>query len=215
MQATTDDRSRRLRRTVLGALLGGAAGFAGAFAMLQVIDAGMLGHVGGSQTIALLVALIYLLMGFAAGFGVLSPRLGAHFLNVEDAAELDEQRAMLAPNAAACVLLAVALAVLALAGPGGVLAPLAALGAGAVAIAASVWLTKRSLGQADELMRQVMRDSAAASFYLAFAALGGWAALAWLGLALAPTMLDVVTLLYAVALIGCFWVIARRGMMVR
>lgn len=215
MQALTNDRGRKMRRTLLGMVLGGLAGFAGAFALLRMANAGMLGVLAGSQMAALFVALIYLLMGLAVGIGLASPRMGAQFLNVEDAAEIAEQRAMLAPSAAACVLLAFTLAALALAGPDGVLTPVGALIVVALTLGASAWLTLRSASHADELMRGVMRDGAAASFYLTFAVLGGWAVLAWLGLSAAPAMLDVITLLYALTLLGSFWVVGRRGMMIR
>lgn len=37
----------------------------------------------------------YLVMAVLAGMGVISPRVGAHFLNVEDAGELREERIVL------------------------------------------------------------------------------------------------------------------------
>lgn len=215
MQALTDDRGRKWRKAGLGAVIGAVFGFAGAYTVLSFADRGALGELGESQVVALLVALVYLLMGVAVGFGALSPRLGAQFLNVEDADELREERALLGPSAIGTILLSLALAALALAGNGGPVSPAAAGVAIVLALASSVWLSLHSTRKADELMRAVMRDSGAASFYLAFLALGGWAALAHLELAPQPTALDIVTVFYAVTLIGCFWVIGRRGMMLR
>lgn len=215
MQAVADDRSRKLRKFGLSALVGGLAGFAGAVGVLEMEDAGVLGELSGSQVAALLVALIYMLMGVFAGIGTVSPRLGAQFLNVEDAEELAEERAMLVPSAISCILLSLALVALALAGVRAMLSPTAALAIVGVAIIAATWPSLRSMHSADELMRDVMREGASASFYLGFAVIGGWAMLAHLGFVAAPAMLDVISLIYALTLIGCFWVIGRRGMMIR
>lgn len=196
---------------VVGAVSGyGVASFA-----RDAIDRLPEGAAAGSVLAALAVALVYLLMGVMTGLGALAPRAGAHFLNVEDADELREERAALIPSALGCVLLAGGLAALALGGAGGALEAGAAL---AIFLAASIlgaWLSVRTLRASDELMRQLMSDSAALGFYALFTVLGGWAALAHLGFVPAPAMLDVVTLFYALTLVACFWVIGRRGMLNR
>lgn len=215
MTALTEERGRKLRKFGVSAAVGAVVGAVGAYGVLEMEGAGVLGELAQSQVLALLVAVIYLLMGVASGFGIVSPRLGARFLNVEDAEELTEQRAMLLPSAVSCILLALGLAALALAGDGSLLSAAGALGAFVMAIAISIWLSRQSLRHADELMRQVMSEGSAVSFYLAFAAIGGWAVLAHLGFVAGPAMLDIVTLFYALTLLGCFWVIGRRGMMVR
>lgn len=215
MQAEMENRGAKWRKLWGSMAFGALFGAAGAAGAMAAIDAGLLGTLGMSQEIALLVALMYLLMGLAVGFGLVSPEVGAKFLNVEDADELREQRASLVPSAFSCVTVATGLAVLALSGEGGAVAPEIALAVFVAGLALTAWLSRQSLRRSDELMQAVMRESGAASFYLAFFVIGGWAVLAHLGFAPAPAMLDVVTLFHALALVAAFLVIGRRGMMVR
>ena len=215
MTAPANARANKWRKLGFSSLLGGLAGFAGAAAILGSAESGWLGTLTASQEIALLVALMYLLMGLAVGFGVVSPRMGATFLNVEDADELREERDVLVPSAIGCVALALGVAALALSGSSSLVPPVLALALFGLSLALSVWLSLRSVRRADELMRDVMRDGAAVSFYLAFAGIAGWAVLAHLGLAPALAMLDVVTLFYALTLVGCFLAAGKRGMLVR
>lgn len=212
MQVTTEGRRPMWRKHLAGLLVGAFMGGAGAATVIAAKESGLIGEMGTSQLIAALVALVYLLMGVAVGVGVAAPGVGARFLNVEDADELDEQRASLIPSALGCGLLATALFVLALSGPGALLPPAAGLAIFVGAVAVGVWFSLRSAYAADELMRAMMRDSAAASYYTLFLILGGWAVLAHLSYVPAPTMLDVVTLLYGLTLLVTFWVIGRRGM---
>lgn len=215
MPATIDTARPKWRKHATGMLVGAVLGGAGAAGTLALVDAGVLGAPGGSELAALLVALVYLLMGLAVGVGVVAPGLGARFLNVEDAAELGEERAALIPSALGCILLAIGLAALALGGEGGALSPPVALTVFLGSCALGVWFSVRTLRAADELMRALMQDSAAASFYALFLVLGGWAALAHLGFAPALALLDIVILFYGLTLVVCFWVIGRRGMLVR
>lgn len=215
MKDQTAASGARWRRLAISLVVGAVIGFAGAHGMMTAIDGGALGTPGGSEIAALCVALVYFLMGIAVAVGAAAPRAGSTFLNVEDADELREQRSTLWPSAVSCMALAGGLAALALSGRGGVLTPGAAL---AIFLGSCFLATGLSIGVrrvADELMRQLMRDGAAASFYLTFAVLGGWAVLAHLGHIAAPAMLDIVTLFYALTLIGSFWVIGRRGMLIR
>lgn len=215
MQASADVRSSKRRKLGVSMVTGGLAGFAGSWVVLEYADRRVLGALNASQEIALLVALLYLLMGVGLGVGILSPRLGAKFLNVEDAEELGEERAVLVPSAIGCIALALGLGVVALAGERGIVSPVTALALFIGTMAAAVWMSLKSMRSADEFMRGVMRDGASAGFYLAFGVIGGWALGAHLGFLPQPRMLDVVTLFYALTLVGCFWVVARRGMLVR
>lgn len=215
MQAHAEDRRAKWRKLTVSMLIGGLAGFAGASALMATVKGGVLGTLSLSQVGALCVALVYLLMGLAVLVGAASPRVGSTFLNVEDADELREQRPSILPSALSCLAMTVGLVVLALSGPAGVLAPTSALIVFGITLVIASWLSVIVMRHSDELMRQVMREGAATSFYLAFAVLGGWAMLAHLGVVTAPAMLDVVSLFYALTLVGCFWVIGRRGMLVR
>jgi hypothetical protein len=212
IEATSEERRPRWRKIVFSAALGAVFGFAGAAGVIAATEAGLLGEISTSQLVATLVALVYLLMGIAVGVGLLAPGVGASFLNVEDAEEINEQRASLVPSAIGCVLLALGLAALALSGRDMLLAPATGLAIFLATIAPGIWASLRAARAADELMRAMMRDSAAGSFYALFVILGAWAVLAHLGYMPAPAMLDIVTLMYALTLLVCFWIIGRRGM---
>lgn len=215
MQAHAEDRGAKWRKLAVSLTIGGLAGFAGAWAMMSAIEGGALGTLTRSQVTALCVGLVYLLMGLAVLIGAAAPRVGSRFLNVEDADELREQRSTILPSALSCLAVAAGLVALAFSGPAGMLAPATALAIFAVTLVVATWLSMRVMRHSDELMRQVVREGAAASFYLAFAVVGGWALLSHLGYIAAPAMLDIVSLFYALTLVGCFWVIGRRGMLVR
>ena len=83
------------KKTIVSASIGAVAGFLGAYGALQFIDSEMVGGLATSNRIAFMVAVIYLLTAIAVLVGLLSPTLGARFLNVEDADDLREQRALL------------------------------------------------------------------------------------------------------------------------
>lgn len=215
MQTRTEDRGARWRKLGASLLIGALAGFAGASLLGESIRAGALGTLGISQVAALGVAMVYLLMGLAVALGAAAPRVGSAFLNVEDADELREERASILPSGISCVAIAAGLAALALSGPAGLVSPAAALAVFGGTLLVATWLSLSVMRRADELMRRLMSDGAATSFYLAFFVLGGWAVLAHLGFAAGPAMLDVVSVLYALTLVGSFWVIGRRGMLMR
>ena len=215
MQAHTDNRPGKWRKWAVSLLVGGLAGFAGASLLMNLVEGGALGELSGSQVGALGVAMVYLLMGLAVLVGAAAPRAGSTFLNVEDADELREQRAAILPSAIACLAMAAGLTAVALAAAAGMVTPAAALAGFGMALVVATWLSLMVVRHSDELMRQVMRDGASASYYLTFAVLGGWALLAHLGYAAAPAMLDIVSLFFALTLVGCFWVIGRRGMLMR
>ena len=67
---------------------------------------------------AVAAGIIYVLMGAIVAIGAIVPGAGAKFLNVEDAAEIVEERGKLAPSAIVCILLGAMLLALALT-PGG------------------------------------------------------------------------------------------------
>ncbi|ANY19989.1 hypothetical protein A6F68_01473 [Tsuneonella dongtanensis] len=195
------------------ALAGGVTGFVLARTVGQSFEAGgALSHIAGSEP-ALLVAAMYILMGVFVGLGTLSPRIGAAVLNVEDADEVREQAPVLLPSAIGCVLIGLSLVALALGGPAGPLSPTMAVGIGAVSLAIATVVTVKTNRRADELMRALFRETGAASFYLIFITLGGWAAAAQIGLVPAPSAIAVLTLLWAMPLVASFWVIGRRGML--
>jgi hypothetical protein len=166
-----------------------------------------------SATIAALVGVIYALIGVGITIGTASPRLGAQFLNVEDADELREQKKMLALSGVSMVLWGAALLALALAAPDGPLPQLAALviggGGFVIGIALSVLVYRAS----DELMLAVNLEAGALGYGLLSLVVGVWAMCAHLGYAPAPAPLDLLSLFYVVVMAASFITVGRRGML--
>ncbi len=166
--ATQDISSPARKGRKLALMLGGGAvaGFLGATGVLTLIDSGVLGSLDPSREIALLVSLLYGFMGLLVCFGAMSPRLGARMLNVQDADELREMKQSLLASGIASLAFGAVLAVLALTGTDRVLAPpVAAVVAGTVFVVGAL-ASARSIKYADELMRAVSRQSAAAAYGL-------------------------------------------------
>lgn len=213
---TTEDKaekSRKLRKTIIAVVAGGVAGFFGAMGMMMLIETGLLGELGTSREIALLVALIYVITGLAVGFGVVNPKVGSKFLNVEDAEELREQRTMLGYSTVGIVALGTSLAIAALAAPLGPIPPLV-VAISVVGLFGLCWFTtSRQLQHMDELMRAVSTESGSASFYLLLLIGGGWSLLAHLEFVTGPQPLDWLTMIAAVLLLGTFIVCGKRGML--
>ena len=111
------------RKHAFGLTLGMLCGAAGALAMDSLVDTGAVGEFDGSRFAAAMMGLIYFVTAAAVGIGLLSPRFGAQFLNVENAEELRDQRRMLAFNAVSMIAWGVMLFVLAVSGTDGVVPP--------------------------------------------------------------------------------------------
>ena len=192
---------------------GAVAGFLGAFGTLKLVDSGTLGVLDTSREIALLIALLYLVMGLAVGLGTLSPKAGARFLNVEDADELREMRQSLLSSGIGCIALGGVLAVLALAGADRVISNETSAIIAALLLVVAIVFSLRSAKHSDELMRAVSRDTAAYGYYAVFIVLGGWVALSVLEYVPAPQMIDILSLLWALVLAAAFFVCGSRGML--
>lgn len=169
-----------------------------------------------SRLVAVMAGLCYGLMGLAVGIGTLAPRLGATFLNVEDANEISEERHMLGSAAIACLLAGVLFIALALAPARdfeGVLARDVAAGTVAASfiglVGASLWMRR----YIDELNRTLGNEASALGMNLAFLLFGGWAALAHLGYVQWIEPLGFVSGLALVLLAAIFWVVGKRGML--
>lgn len=206
-------RPSKLKKTLFALVLGGAVGFFGAMGFMKAGDNGLLGSLGASEEIAALVGILYILTGVAIGIGLVSPKAGAAYLNVEDAEEIDEQRAMLTYSTLSMIALGVALAVAALAAPTGIVAPGIVVAVFAVAIVLAVVLSLRSRRYQDELMRAMGRESAALAFYLLALVGGIWALASHLDYSEPPAPLDWLTMIWAFMLIAAFAVVAKHGMM--
>jgi hypothetical protein len=201
------------RKFAMQGLIGGVLGATFSILAMELVETGLLGTLGVSQQIALLVGVIYGLIGLMCVVGVALPGAGVQLLNVEDADELREQRQVLGWSGASMVLMGVLLAVLGLSGTDGVIAPATAL---TLTLTGWVVLTFASiflLRQMDELMRSLTRETGELAYYLMLLACGGWALLAWLGYAPAMGMLDFLTLNHVLLLLASVLAAGRRGLM--
>ncbi|APE27038.1 hypothetical protein [Aurantiacibacter gangjinensis] len=207
------DNKRRTKKTIFSVGLGGLIGFIGAMGALRLADSGVLGSLGASEEIALLVAMLYALTGASVLFGLVAPNAGARFLNVEDADELREQKPMLLGSGIGMLALGGLLVMAALGGEGGVSAPATTLMACAVLLVVAAITSIRSWRLQDELMRAVGSETAGLAFYIVVLAGGTWSLLAHLGYAAGPAPLDWLTMFWAFLLLAAFIVVGRRGMM--
>lgn len=207
-------KSPKWRKMAISALIGAAGGLVVTKPLVGLYKSGALGAVGPSELVAALIGVLYLLIAFALAVGLLSPAIGAKFLNVEQADELREQRRVLTYATISTAAMGGSLAVLALAGPGGVVSPSAALAAALALLAGSTILTVFQWRHMDELMRNVTTETGNLSYYLVLLVGGGWAMLAHLGFARAPAPIDWLAMLFGLVLVASFIATGRRGMLV-
>lgn len=204
---------RWVRKLLIPAGVGAIVGFAASYGVLNYIDSDAVGGLDPSATIAALVGALYCMIAVGLLFGVASPRLGARFLNVEDADELREQKKVLTLSGAAMLLWGVALIALALAAPDGPVPQAAALVVGGGGLVIGIALSVLVYRSSDELMLAVNLEAAALSYGLLLLVVGLWAMLAHLGYTAAPAPLDLLTLFYVLVLLASFIAVGRRGML--
>ncbi|AOL94196.1 hypothetical protein [Porphyrobacter sp. LM 6] len=213
----TEDKStqtpRWVRKLLIPALIGGTVGFAASSAMMRFIDSDAVGGLGASASIAALVGVLYCVIALGILFGAARPRLGAKFLNVEDADELLEQKKMLTLSGASMLLWGISLLALALAAPDGPLPQTAALVIGVCGLVIGIGLSVLVYRHSDELMAAVNLEAGALSYGIVSLVVGMWAMLAHLGYAAAPAPLDLLSLLYVLVLLASFIAVGRRGML--
>ncbi|MDE1466981.1 hypothetical protein [Aurantiacibacter sp. D1-12] len=207
------EKKRKLKKTLFALAMGGVVGFLGAMAVMRVLESERFASGGASVEVASLVGMIYLVTGLFVGLGALVPNAGAKVLNVEDADELREQRAMLLYSSIGMVVAAIALIVVAHGGAAGAINPDVALGVYIVTSIIAVAVSLKSRRHSDELMRAVSTETASMSFYLLALIGGTWAVLAHLQYVTAPTPLDWLTMFWSLMLLAAFIVTAKRGMM--
>ena len=214
MEDKSPQTQRFIRKIILPALIGGVVGFAAASGVLSVMDSKTIGTFDESAVIAALVGSLYLLIGASVWLGALRPKVGAHFLNVEDADELREQKKVLTLSGAAMALWGASLVALAMAAPAGVLPQAAALAIGAGGLVLGGGISVSVYRACDELMRMAHLEAAAITYGLVVLVVGLWSMFAHVGQVAAPAPLDLVTLFYVLVLAASFIVVGRRGMLV-
>jgi len=209
----TSSTPRWVRKLLIPALIGGVAGFAASAGMMEFIDSSAVGGLGVSATVAALVGMFYVVIGFGIAFGSASPQVGAKFLNVEDADELREQKKVLGLSGVAMLMWGAALVALALAAPDGPVPQGVALAVGLTGLVIGTVLSIQVYRASDELMLAVNLEGGALSYGLVFVVVGGWAMLAHLGYTAAPAPLDLLSLFYVLVLVASFAAVGRRGML--
>lgn len=197
----------------VGFSLGGLVGYGGANLVDEVLVAGGLEAVPLSAGAAMFVAVIYLLLGTFVLAGLINPVMGAKVLNVEDAEEIAEQKAMFVNSGLGMVLGGGALAALAFAAPVGPLSAPAALLLAAVGFLGVGWCGWQTYRGLDELMLAVNLEASALTYLLVTVSLGGWGMLAHLGYITGPQPLDLLTICYVLVLVASYIVIGKRGML--
>ncbi len=201
------------KKLITSLAVGALGGFVVAFGLTKTIQTGALGDLDLSRSIAAMVGAVYVLCGGFVGFGVLNPKLGAKFLNVEDAEELEEQYAMLRNSSLGIIAYGLSLILLAIAAPIGPV-PEVVVGGGILVLMVVATLTSLSTLKAmDELNASLTRDTSVYSFYLVLCLGGGWSILAHLGFVPPLAPLDWLTLFAAVMLAAAFWASGRRGLL--
>ena len=218
MTAQADDQKQgrtKWQKFGVPTIAGGVAGFFGAMGVMKLADGGSLGDFDGSRETALLMAMLYFITGLSVMIGAFSPAFGARFLNVEDADELREQRAMLTYSSASMVALATALGLAALAAPIGPIPANIVVGGFAILLAIAWFTGKQQAKHMDELMKAVSNETAAMSFYLLVVIGGTWSLLAHTEMVAGPKPLDWLTLFAGLMLVAAFWVCGKRGMLNR
>lgn len=208
-------RKSTFRKLILPVGVGGLGGFLGATAFLRLTDFDDVSGLSVSEEIAGLVGLLYVFISLSVLFGVFMPNVGARILNVEDADELREQKKQLTLSGVGCAALGAALVVLALTGPE---LPLQQTVGASIAIGLVLVGTLATIAMkrhTDELQASLSRDAVVMAFYLMFYIGGCWAVLAHAELARSPLPLDWLTMFACTILIGAFWQVGRRGMLLR
>ena len=212
MNAAVQNKKLRtgIARMFAGALVGGIA----TFLFLEFVGERFMDLDDGAVMLTVMAGLIYALIGLSVAFGLIAPRAGARFLNVEDAEELREEGPKLKIGAAASVLMGAFLLVLGLTSSGS-LGREPALILLALCLAGAIVLTLIGRNRTDELTRQISLEASALTLQLALLATATWAALAQLDYLEWISPLGLLSGLALLQLVAVFVVSARKGLLLR
>ena len=197
-------------RMFAGALVGGIA----TFLFLEFVGERFMDLDNGAVMLTVMAGLVYALIGLSVAFGLLAPRAGARFLNVEDADELREEGPKLKIAAAASVLMGAFLLVLGLSSSGSLGRELALILL-ALCLVGSIVLRFIGRNRTDELTRQISLESSALTLQLALLAAAAWAALAQLDYVEWISPLGLLSGFALLQLFAVFVICARKGLLLR
>jgi hypothetical protein len=206
----------KTRKLVLQLIFGAVTGGAVTFLTLNAIEGSGFDLENPSRVFALLVGLVFILMGLFVGLGAAIPGLGSRLLNVEDEDELRDLQKPLWRSAAVVLLIGAMMLVLALAEAGD-WSGLVSARAAAIVILACVLgtclLSYIGRNDNDELMRSIAREGSAWAMYACLAVFTVWGSLAHLGYAPWITPLGMVSAMLAILLVAIFAVCGVRGVL--
>ncbi|MFN5783937.1 MAG: hypothetical protein ACK442_12850 [Novosphingobium sp.] len=203
---------KQFGKMALQAVIGGVAGFASIhFAMQSSMMDGVVEEPGALALAA--VALVYLLMGLFVGLGSLNAGIGAKVLNVADAEEVEDQRAVLLGSAAVFIALGGSALLVVIAAVNGAVPPRLAAASQTTARFVAGAITLLQWRRYDELTRTVSAESSSISLAVLGIVLIGWALLAEFGSGVSLDPLGVMALLPATTLGSTFIAAGRRGML--
>ena len=203
-------RQAKTRKTLLSAGLGfiaGIGGVLGFYALGADLDW------GGGRAPAAAIGVVYLATGLFTLLGTMAPGLGAKVLNVADAEELVEQRAILLGSSASMIALGLMLLSLAGAGPGGFIRDEVAMAMIAIALIGATVVSVRQWRLYDELWRQLSWEGSAYAMGLVLPLMVIWGAAVHLGYVASMDPLAVIAMVLAAVLAGAFIATGRRGLL--
>ena len=210
MTAATDNKKLR---TMFWRMAGGAVVGAAMSALFLILLKPQLSADDPATTIAIVAGISYALIGLSVAIGLVAPKAGSRFLNVEDADELREERPKLRTGALVCVLIGAFLLILALGGDDGRMSREVALWTAAACLGGIVIVTLLSAKNTDELTRQITLEASAATLHIALVGLAVWAMLAELGYAPWLSPLGLIAGFAMLELVAIFVVSASKGLM--
>jgi hypothetical protein len=171
------------------------------------------GAIDGSAKVALIVGLALLVLALACLLIVAAARWGVGLLTADQTEDTRERARAIVYSAIWMAATGLTLMLLSLAGPGGPVSPTTALAGsvGLLGVGTAVGFATRGL--LDELWQALSRETGSAGFHLIYVIGGGWAILAHLGFAPAPTPLDWLIMLTLIVFAASVIATARRGLL--
>jgi hypothetical protein len=176
---------------------------------------GASGAMGASEWVATAVGLALLFFALLGSVSAAIAHKGAFFMDAEIADELRERGRSLFYSYIAMAAMGLALILLSLGGPGGMLSPAAAL-AGALVLFIIVAVLSIAIWRLmDELGRTLSRETGNMAFYLIVLLGGAWAMLGHLGFVVGPASLDWLTMFAVLMFVASFVAVGRRKLLTR
>jgi hypothetical protein len=178
-----------------------------------LVDHLSLQAIGVSAWVSLIFGLVLVAIAIMGLLTTAAAHARLGLVQPEHAELLLEQGRVLPYSLVVIAAMGLMLVLLSLAGPAGPLSPGVALAGVAVLLGIQAGLTLVIWPRIDELSQTLSRETGNAAYYLIVIVGGGWAILAHLGFAPAPTPLDWLTMLTVIMLAASLIAVGRRGLL--